>query len=379
MKVSSFEFNTGKLTLNVEKQETFKLERLIEIGERENPKRPYVFINKLMGRYNPSTPKQINEIHKALAEKMDLKECKNILTIGLAEAAVSLGAGIHREIRENGNNSLYLATTRYPDPKNKLCSFEEPHSHAKSHYIHYPDSEEHKEHLKKADTLIIIDDEITTGNTVCNLIDSLLKENVIKPKKLFILTPVNWSFNLDSSVKNILIRNNFHDLNLTILDLVKGTYDWKANLKKGGICNGYRSNSMPLPEEIPIPVKACRKGIKDSLLITAKNIDKENKILIIGSGEYTWEPFLVAEHLENNGFMIDYVTTVRSPIFNTGPITRKIQFKDNYQQGINMFLYNINPINYDKIFIYSETPADFWDGVLIEKLGYEKTQVIHHG
>ena len=73
MKVSSFEFNTGKLTLNVEKQETFKLERLIEIGERENPKRPYVFINKLMGRYNPSTPKQINEIHKALAEKNGLK------------------------------------------------------------------------------------------------------------------------------------------------------------------------------------------------------------------------------------------------------------------------------------------------------------------
>ncbi len=50
-----------------------------------------------------------------------------------------------------------------------MLGFEEVHSHATDHLIHEPADDNHKRILRDARTLIVVDDEQSTGRTASNL------------------------------------------------------------------------------------------------------------------------------------------------------------------------------------------------------------------
>ncbi|MEG5687304.1 phosphoribosyltransferase domain-containing protein, partial [Enterobacter kobei] len=93
-----------------------------------------------------------------------------VLFIGMAETAVGLGAGVFDEVRHQHPESVYLTSTRHPVDGTLLCEFKEEHSHATDHLIYLPDDEEKRRRVTNARTLVLIDDEATTGNTFINLL-----------------------------------------------------------------------------------------------------------------------------------------------------------------------------------------------------------------
>ena len=95
------------------------------------------------------------------------------------------------------------------------------------------------------------------------------------------------------------------------------------------------------------------------------------RILVVGTGEFVWRPFLLAERLECAGADVHFSSTTRSPISLGHDIVHALSFSDNYGLGITNFLYNVRPGQFDRVLICSETTALAVPQSLIEELDAE--------
>ena len=160
------ELETGKINLKVNQISDFQLEDLFDFAARNNPKRGFLFLSKVLGKHYPSTPSNILKIHNYLANKLidlnhNIKD-KNTLFIGMAETAIGLGQGIYESFinQSKSINSLFVHTTRYFLDNYKFIPFAEEHSHAPELFLYYPVKSLFQKQFVEAKYLVLIDDEI---------------------------------------------------------------------------------------------------------------------------------------------------------------------------------------------------------------------------
>ncbi|MDC4404694.1 phosphoribosyltransferase domain-containing protein, partial [Acinetobacter baumannii] len=111
----------------------------------------------------------------------------------MAETAVGLGAGVFVEVRHQHPESVYLSSTRHPVHGTLLCEFQEEHSHATGHLIYLPDDEEKRRRVTNKRTLVLIDDEATTGNTFINLLSALRNTGKLQQiEQVIAVTLTDW-------------------------------------------------------------------------------------------------------------------------------------------------------------------------------------------
>ena len=117
----------------------------------------------------------------------------NICFIGFAETAIGLGGGTFHSWREKNpsKNALFMPTSRFKIDNEILFEFKEEHSHATDHLIYQPKSKENQDIFKSCDTLVLIDDEISTGKTLFNFIEQYKKVNS-SVKNVFLVSITNW-------------------------------------------------------------------------------------------------------------------------------------------------------------------------------------------
>ena len=121
------------------------------------------------------------DISKELNKAIPINQ--KTLVIGFAETATGLGMSVAASIK----NATYVTTTREEIPNiKKVFTFEEEHSHATTHKMYFDD-------FYKFDQIILVDDEITTGNSMLNLIKALVKFTNIK--NFTILSILDWRNN----------------------------------------------------------------------------------------------------------------------------------------------------------------------------------------
>jgi hypothetical protein len=92
------------------------------------------------------------------------------------------------------------------------------------------------------------------------------------------------------------------------------------------------------------------------------------QILVLGTGEFAYPPFLLAEELEAAGYDVRYQSTTRSPALIGGAMACGLTFADNYSDGIGNYVYNVAPGQYERVIIAHETPEGSLDKDLIEAL-----------
>jgi hypothetical protein len=102
---------------------------------------------------------------------------------------------------------------------------------------------------------------------------------------------------------------------------------------------------------------------------------RERPLLVLGSGEFTYPPFRVAEQLEQAGADVWMQSISRSPIRLGGPITSVLQVSDDYGSSAPMHLYNAAGWPGDVV-ICHETPSGSVDPALVERL---RAQVLCFG
>lgn len=138
-------------------------------AKRENnPKRDFIILNTRQAKHFPSAPASSLALMEALGQRLseDGRAEKPAVVIGFAETAVAIGAVAAGFFRD----CFYVTTTRenLPDWANSV-NFEEAHSHASHHTLCVRD----EEIFRRAEQIILVDDEFTTGRTAINLIKAL--------------------------------------------------------------------------------------------------------------------------------------------------------------------------------------------------------------
>lgn len=198
------------------------LDELFDIAERRNPKRAFLFVSKVLGRHIPVSPQKMRETYQRLAKQFPPSLEGPILFIGMAETAVGLGAGIFDEVRSRYQQAIYLTSTRHPvDNGELLCEFKENHSHATDHLLYLPKTAEQRQWVQQAKTVVLIDDEATTGNTFINLLSALREEGGLTHiEHVIAVTLTDWSGESIAERAPLPIKT---------LSLVQGEWQWDAD------------------------------------------------------------------------------------------------------------------------------------------------------
>ncbi len=145
--------------------------QLIKVALRLGARRPFLLVSKVLGKHLPATPATLARTHSALAASMPSNLPGPVLFVGMSETATGLGWGVHGAwvTRTGRADTLYLTTTRYVPGDAESLTFEEVHSHAPNQVICLPTDPHLARSLWQARTLVVVDDEMTSGKTMASL------------------------------------------------------------------------------------------------------------------------------------------------------------------------------------------------------------------
>lgn len=369
---------TGSLTLNIERSHDAMTRKnrlfgpLFQLAERQNPKRAFLFVSTVLGRHIPVAPKTHRAALHALADSIVplINEGVQgpILIMGYAETAVGLGAGVFDCLRKDKTNPaaqrqmIYSHTTRHPIPGTEVWfTIEEGHSHATHHNIIKPKI------LPESGpdaTLILVDDEITTGNSFAQLVLGFA-ENGLRFGRIILVSLTDWSGGAAVDQVSKISPNTV----VTAVSLMSGSWTWQADPHVALPC-------LPRFGQAGCPIwhpdsdgfmTAPRQGITGQEMssgtdliekINLKKMKSSNRLLVIGSGEHVWQPFLYAEAQANTGRDVGLICTTRSPILPGPVIAHKITFPDHFGIGLDMYLHNVDPEAWDDIILFTETGSE---------------------
>ena len=352
------ELQRGVLSLQPNDNSHWKWQDLLGFAERINPKRAFLFVSKVLGRHIPVSPHIMRHAFTDLAKLVagDLPE--PVLVIGMAETAVGLGAGVHQVLQQRYPEAIYVTTTRHPvHGAPLLARFLEEHSHAQDQLLYGSPDAELQQQILNSKSIVLVDDEASTGKTFVNLIHALQQAGLNQISHVVTATLADWSSGI-----------HIADLNCQSVALMTGKWQWRDAEHPIQI-------NMPKVDTVAFGAFATlaeptwgRLPIQDSGAHIRLAVQPDERILVLGSGEYVWSSFLLAEYLQQQGADVKFSAITRSPIAVGHAIQSALAFSDNYGLGIQNFVYNINPLEYDRILITVETVADSVAKSLLEAL-----------
>lgn len=361
-----------------ENKYNLNLNDLIIMGKRiNNNKRNFLFISKVLGKHIEAKPKVCKEIGLKLArlifdkEEKSYKNNEKVCVIGFAETATGLGMAVASYIK----NCYYITTTRECITELKsIFKFEEEHSHATTHKCFPLD----KENLVNSEKIILVDDEITTGKSMINIIKELKK--VTNAKNFIILSILDWRNEEYRKAYDELV--NEENINLEVLSLISGDIKVKdtttyidtndevindtADVLNYNVLDRINLKTSYEKEVESYLLYTGRFGVEfnemEELEIKCKDIanrlqsliESNEKILVLGHGENIYIPCRIASYIKGDVY---FKSTTRSPIYcedvDGYPIKEKHVF---YHKGVKYYFYNKSEIEkkYDKVILITE-------------------------
>jgi hypothetical protein len=355
--------STGTLHLALQAGKV-PLHRLLGFAARVNSKRKFLLVSKVLGKHYPVTPLLMRWSYRALARQVLAQQALGTsLWIGMAETATGLGYGVYESAYNEGlRQALFMQTTRYVLSGEQRLFFTEAHSHATDFFLYYPNTAEKQQLFLNAETLVLIDDEISTGRTFSHLIQAYKAVNP-KLKQVFIVSLVNFA-----SAENRALVAEESNIKVAWLSLRQGTLafdetahneteptatsaDSKQDCKRH-LCawQGRLGMSQPIRFPDDIAIQAKKQFVSFA--------SDTRPILVLGTGECNAPAYLLGRALENAGYRVKVQSTTRSPIRAGGAIESVSRFTDNYEDDIANYLYNLNPTHYREIILCHETPLN---------------------
>lgn len=372
------EMPTGVLTVEVE-QSDLSLDQLCGFAARRNPKRGFLFVSRILGKHIPISPTTMRDGYRRLASKIPHDLPGPVVFIGMAETATALGHGVYEEfVKASGRDDLvFIATTRYELDRAKALNFAEEHSHATDHILYLPEDVQARQLFQGAKTLVLVDDEASTGKTFINLTKAFVAQVAPQLQQLVTVVITDWRGQtlVQQRHQSLLLENG---INSSTVALLSGSYSFAPH---PDLCriemprasgNGERKDHL-------LRANFGRLGLTNPFELH-KHIERLDltltvgeKCLVLGVGEFSYLPFLLAERLEqlNPHATVAVQSTTRSPIMIGGAIERSITFGDHCQEGIDNYLHNGSAEHFNRIIICTETHASTINGALVQALGAE--------
>ena len=354
---------TGVLTLKL-LPGRIPLHRLLGFAARISSKRKFLFVSKLLGKHYPVSPLLMRWSYRKLARDVLAQELLGAsLWLGMAETATGLGYGVYAEAKVEGlEHALFMQTTRYVLSGYPFLQFEESHSHATDFFLYFPNREEDKRLFNQADTLVLIDDEISTGTTFLHLIQAYRQLNP-QLKKVVIVSLVNFAEperrielaeQAGVNIAWVYLRSGrfaFTDSHNAVVDTITVNVDSSPTCKKAYL-------AWPGRLGITKPIQLAQDCAKTVQAYFTSSRDDTRPLLVLGTGECNAPAYLLASQLTALGFKVKVQSTTRSPIYPGNDIANVCQFTDNYGDNIPNFLYNFTREHYREVIICHETPLN---------------------
>ncbi|ESQ73958.1 phosphoribosyltransferase domain-containing protein [Asticcacaulis sp. AC402] len=334
---------TGDLTLSV--HDGPPLHELCDFAARSNPKRGFLIVSKVLGRHLPAAPAQMRATMAALARKIPADLPQPVVFLGMAETATALGQGIFAAFRQLNPEveTLYLQSSRQGVAGARvLASFEEGHSHATTHLIQVADPAL-EARVRAAPSLVIVDDECSTGNTFIAAAQALARE-MPQLRQIETCCITDWG-------NGDYLAGMPHPTKARAI--LSGAMTWqaaeaaatpvlaaKSNQAGSAPAGGMRSRTgLRAPEKAIRPPVEARPG---------------ERVLVLGDGEHSYEALLAAEEVEAQGGIAAVQCITRSPALLGGAMQSASAFSDAYGSGAPCFLYNVLGHRPDRLLVMTE-------------------------
>ncbi|MFT5875101.1 MAG: hypothetical protein ACI8WT_004082 [Clostridium sp.] len=391
--------NSLEISLDIKENKcNIPVSKLFTMSARENKKRDFLFVSKVIGKHMPMIPDTLKIIGGILA-RLWITERENSAdypTTELVNSLVSLGVassmhnsddilggpiklanktlfigfaetatGLAQAVFQNFSNATYIHTTR-----EKITSiqpalfFNEEHSHAVEHLL-FPCE---NDFFNKFEDIVLIDDELTTGKSALNLIKCL-------PGKHFgIISILDWR---DANSYKMFFDEK--DIDVNVCSLLKG--DIKCNKSKDIISDAVTvppSSTKLIPsKEYIFPIAESIEGYNKSTgrfgITSSDNLKIFEEIksisevlkkerttgncLCLGTGEFIYLPCSISALLGDNVY---FHSTTRSPVharnIDSYGNKNKVVFQSPEDDTIPNYLYNIPDNFYKQVFFLSEKP-----------------------
>jgi hypothetical protein len=344
----------GALSLRVE-QADVPLGELCGFASRRSRKRGFLIVSKVLGKHVPVRPSQMDRVHRLLARKVAAAEGPVVL-VALAETATGLGHGIFERLLHLTGRAdvLFLHTTRYRLGRPPAITFDESHSHATEHLLYEPVDAEDVRLFRTARTLLLVDDEISTGRTLVNLARAYRRVNPqLRSVRLVSITDWLGADRRAEIGEEVGLPVGFDHV-------LRGTFTFTEDPAfDPGLVPDVTGRGEA--KDAYLPLNVGRLGLRRRLepdldaLLAGAGVREGERMLVLGTGEFAHLPYRLALRLEEAGGDVWYQSTTRSPVLVGGDVASAVEFVDNYHDGIPNYVYNVAGRRYDRILVGYET------------------------
>ncbi|MBR0261873.1 MAG: phosphoribosyltransferase domain-containing protein [Selenomonadaceae bacterium] len=322
----------------------FSSEDVLRIAKRfKNTRRNYLLVNPLQGKHLPTKPSAALEMMNSLGKMVAEKFSSARLVIGFAETATAIGAVVAKNLSDE---CFYIQTTR-EDFNGTFVEFLEEHSHAPEQKLF---AENLSTLINQTSEIIFVDDELSTGKTLLNIVRQLKnKFSALNDKKI-----------CAASIINRLSEENLAALaaeNIFCVYLVKLEKNFDADkfsITSASEVSDAHQKTCPL-SVVPFPLQDTRFGVKIGEYFNkceelgnfiAENFRREKfgEVLILSTEEFMLPAIIVGRKLEENFSVVTHSTT-RSPIGickdKNYPIREGFKLRSFYDSTRTTFIYNL--------------------------------------
>ena len=342
---------------------SYTKETTLRVAKRyRNAKRAYLLVNPLQAKHMPVSPTEALTMMRTLGEGLQQEFPGTRLVLGFAETATALGAAVASRLCPD---CAFLTTTREAGEGPGWVRFLEEHSHAAEQKLWGGDLDAL---LQETDTVLFVDDEISTGKTLRNMVAQLTRrwpalgeKTLVAASLLNRVTPEQEKALADAGITcRCLVR-------LPQEDHTAQVADWTVTEAPPAVPQNLSFRQETLPGEgLLDPRKTLRIGaydgscqaVAEAMLSRALGpVETLGKTLVLGTEECMYPALRLGEGLERLGAEVCCHATTRSPIGLCDapgyPIRSGWKLPSFYEEERTTYVYNLK--EYDTVIVLSDT------------------------
>lgn len=342
---------------------SYTKETTLRVAKRyRNAKRAYLLVNPLQAKHMPVSPTEALTMMRTLGAGLRQEFPGARLVLGFAETATALGAAVASRF---GPDCAFLTTTREAGEGPGWVRFLEEHSHAAEQKLWGGDLDAL---LQETDTVLFVDDEISTGKTLRNMVAQLTRrwpalgeKTLVAASLLNRVTPEQEEALADAGITcRCLVR-------LPQEDHTAQVADWTVTEAPPAVPQNLSFRQETLPGEgLLDPRKTLRIGAYDGSCQTVAEamlshtlglVERLGKTLVLGTEECMYPALRLGERLEQLGAEVCCHATTRSPIGLCDapgyPIRSGWKLPSFYEEERTTYVYNLR--EYDTVIVVSDT------------------------
>ncbi|MFZ2501979.1 MAG: phosphoribosyltransferase [Nocardioides sp.] len=349
-----------------------RVEDLVGVGIRRNPKRAQLLVSNVLGKHIPADPRVVHAAGVRLGTLVAEKVAgQSALVVGFAETATLLG----QLVADHLSAPYIHSTRRFDNGAATWSTFSEAHSHAPSHALQpWPAA-----FMDRGDVVVLVDDEVSTARTALGTIEALHR---LSPRKRYVVASL---IDMSNETHRLQVAAFAHRLGVEVIrvSLAEGSISVPEGIvppttHPGDEITKRAADGQILRIKAPWPAgvrESARHGVDPdrpafekavtatARLVAAALPHPHGRTHVLGVEELMHAPFRIAMDLPGS---VVFSTTTRSPavvLDEPGyPLRHGITFPAHEVGSAgSRFAYNIAPGAQDQIVLVVdedyETPS----------------------